>query len=120
MRSDTILNYINNSRNQEKSSVESLLEFWNMESKIKSSCKIQCVYLQVVMLNPVCDWICEEVLYTDLILATFKKHKFICDQAINPKISLVLLQVVVPYFKAVCQTQVKSYISLKSKNQMCI
>ena len=59
-----------------------------MESKIKSSCKIQCVYLQGVILNTVCDWICEEVLYTYLILATFK-NKFICDQAINPKISLV-------------------------------
>ena len=109
MRSDTIPNYINSSRNQEKSSVESLLEFWNMESKIKSSCKIQCVYLQGVMLNPVCDWICEEVLYTHLILATFK-NKFICDQAINPKISLVLVQVMVPYFKAVSQTQAKLYI----------
>ena len=61
------------------------------------------------MLNPVCDWICEEVLYTHLILATFKS-KFICDQAINPKISLVLVQVMVPYFKAVSQTQAKLYI----------
>ena len=63
MRSDTIPNYINSSRNQEKSSVESLLEFRNMESKSESSRKIQCVHLQGVMLNPVCDWICEEVLY---------------------------------------------------------
>ena len=39
------------------------------------------------MRNAVCDWICEEVLYTYLILVTFKNHKFICDQAINPKIS---------------------------------
>ena len=61
------------------------------------------------MLNPVCDWICEEVLYKHLILATFK-NKFICDQAINPKISLVLVQVMVPYFKAVSQTQAKLYI----------
>ena len=38
-----------------------------------------------------------------LILATFKKHKFICDQAIYPKISLLLVQVVVSYFKAVGQ-----------------
>ena len=34
-------------------------------------------------------WICEWVLHMHLILATFK-HKFIYDQAINPKISLVL------------------------------
>ena len=79
-----------------------------MESKIKSSYKIQCMHLQGVMLNPVCHWICEEVLYTHLILATFK-NKFICDQAINPKLSLVLVQVV-PYFKAVSQTQAKLYI----------
>ena len=89
-----------------------------MESKIKSSCKIQCVY---VMLNPVCDWICEEVLYTHLILATFK-NKFICDQAINPKISLVLVQVMAPYFKAVSQTQAKFIYNLswllESKNSL--
>ena len=67
-----------------------------------------CLYIyKFVMLNPVCDWICEEVLYTHLILVTFKSHKFIYDQAINPKMSLVLVQVMLPNFKAVGQTQAK-------------
>ena len=60
------------------------------------------MWLDHVMINPVCDWICEEVLYTHLILATFKNRKF---KLLTQKIFLILVQAMVPNFKAVSQTQ---------------
>ena len=53
MKSETIPNYINNSKNQENLQLSHYWNFGIWNPKLNCSYKIQCVYLQVVMLNPV-------------------------------------------------------------------